>query len=93
VPIDQIDDRAAELLADETPSPEEQVAAREELAIMRAIIMELPPKCRQVFLLVRIEGLSHRDVGSEMGMSQTMVRKYLSRAVDHIHARLGPGGR
>ncbi|MDB5397427.1 MAG: putative sigma-70 factor, subfamily protein [Rhodospirillales bacterium] len=93
VPIDQIDDRAAELLADETPSPEEQVAAREELAIMRAIIMELPPKCRQVFLLVRIEGLSHRDVGSEMGMSQTMVRKYLSRAVDHIHARLGAGGR
>jgi RNA polymerase sigma factor (sigma-70 family) len=93
VPIDELDESASASLADEAPSPEAQVAARQELAIMRAIILELPPKCRQVFLLVRIEGLSHRDVAAEMGMSQTMVRKYLARAVDHIHTRLGPGGR
>lgn len=89
VPIDALDEEAVALLADAAPSPEEQIAAREELAIMRAIILELPPKCRQAFLLVRLEGLSHREVGLEMGMSQTMVRKYLARALDHIHARLG----
>jgi RNA polymerase sigma-70 factor (ECF subfamily) len=93
VPIDELDDITTASLADAGPSPEEQVAARQELAIMRAIILELPPKCRQVFLLVRLEGLSHRDVAAEMGMSQTMVRKYLARAVDHIQKRVGPGGR
>jgi RNA polymerase sigma-70 factor (ECF subfamily) len=89
VPIDALDETAAAQLADASASPEEQVAAREELAIMRAIILELPPKCRQVFLLVRLEGLSHREVAAEMGMSQTMVRKHLARALGHIHVRLG----
>jgi RNA polymerase sigma-70 factor (ECF subfamily) len=93
VPIDQLDDFTSASLVDEAPSPEELVAARQELAIMRAVILELPPKCRQVFLLVRLEGLSHREVAAEMGMSQTMVRKYLARAVDHIHQRVAMGGR
>jgi RNA polymerase sigma factor (sigma-70 family) len=93
VPIGELDEITSASLADLGPSPEETVAARQELAIMRAIILELPPKCRQVFLLVRLEDLSHREVAAEMGMSQTMVRKYLARAVDHIQKRLGPGGR
>jgi RNA polymerase sigma factor (sigma-70 family) len=88
VPMDSLEEGGAAWLVDTAPSPEEQVAAREELALMRSIIMELPPKCRQVFLLVRIEQLSHRQVAAETGMSQTMVRKYLARAVNHIHMRL-----
>jgi RNA polymerase sigma factor (sigma-70 family) len=89
VPMDALDDTEAAQLADASASPEEQVAAREELAIMRAIILELPPKCRQAFLLVRLEGLSHREVAAEMGLSQTMVRKHLARALGHIQTRLG----
>jgi RNA polymerase sigma-70 factor (ECF subfamily) len=91
VPMDALDDTAAAQLADAAASPEEQVAAREELAIMRTIILELPPKCRQAFLLVRLEGLSHREVAAEMGLSQTMVRKHLARALGHIQARLAGG--
>ena len=67
------------------------VAAREELAIMRTIILELSPRCRQAFLLVRLEGLSHREVAAEMGLSQTMVRKHLARALSHIQTRLAGG--
>jgi RNA polymerase sigma factor (sigma-70 family) len=88
VPMDSLEESGADWLADAAPSPEEQVATREELALMRSIILELPPKCRQVFLLVRIEQLSHREVAAETGMSQTMVRKYLARAINHIHMRL-----
>jgi RNA polymerase sigma-70 factor (ECF subfamily) len=93
VPMDELDDATASVLADTGPSPEEQVVARQELSLMRTVISELPPKCRQVFLLVRLEGLSQRDVAAEMGMSPTMVRKYLARAIDYIHKRLGPEGR
>ena len=93
IAFDRLDDQTGAGFADATASPEEQVAHREELAIMRTILMELSPKCRQVFLLVRLEELSHREVAAEMGMSQTMVRKYLARAVGHIHARLAGRGR
>jgi len=89
VPMNRLDDRAAALVRADTPSPEECLAAREELAIVRAVIGELSPKCRQVFLLLRIEGLSYNEVAAEMGLSQTMVRKYAARALEHCHARLG----
>jgi len=93
VPMDRLDDQSAERLSGCGPSPEEVLAARQELAIVRAVLLELPPKCRRVFLLARIEGLSERAVAAEMGISQTMVRKHLARAVRHIHAGLGRSGR
>jgi RNA polymerase sigma factor (sigma-70 family) len=89
VPIGRLDDQALEFFADAAPSAEESLAARQELALMRAVLLELPPKCRQAFLLVRLEELSHREAATEMGISQTMVRKYLARAILHIGARTG----
>jgi RNA polymerase sigma factor (sigma-70 family) len=89
VPIGRLDDQPAEYLADAAPSAEERLGAQQELALMRAVLLELPPKCRQAFLLVRLEELSHREAAAEMGISQTMVRKYLARAVLHIQARVG----
>ena len=87
VPIGRLDDQPAEYFADAAPSAEESLAAREELAFMRAVLLELPPKCRQAFLLVRLEELSQREAAAEMGISQAMVHKYLTRAVLHIQMR------
>jgi RNA polymerase sigma-70 factor (ECF subfamily) len=87
VPMGRLDDQPAEYFADGARSAEESLAAREEIAFMRAVLLELPPKCRQAFLLVRLEALSHRAAAAEMGISQTMVRKYLARAILHIQAR------
>jgi RNA polymerase sigma-70 factor (ECF subfamily) len=89
VSIFQLDDQPADFFADKTPSAEETLAAREELAFMRAVLLELPPKCRQAFLLVRLEELSHREAAEELGISPTMVRKYLARAITHISMRTG----
>ena len=89
VPIGRLEDQAAEVFADGAPSAEESLAARQELAVMRAVLLELPPKCRQAFLLVRLEELSHREAAAEMGISPTMVRKYVTRAILHIAARTG----
>jgi RNA polymerase sigma factor (sigma-70 family) len=87
VPMGCLDEQPAEYLADGAPSAEDSLAAREELAFMRAVLLELPPKCRQAFLLVRLEELSQREAAVEMGISQTMVRKYLTRAILHIRVR------
>jgi len=88
VPIGRLDDQSGEVFADAMPSAEDRLAAKEELAIMRAVLLELTPKCRQAFLLVRLENLSHREAAAEMGISQTMIRKYLARAVLHIQSRV-----
>lgn len=87
-----LDSAAADAISDATPSAETRLAAREELALIHAAIEELPPKCRMVFILLRFEGCSNKEVALRMAMSETMVRKYAVRAIEHCRARLEGAG-
>ena len=49
---------------------------------------DLPPKCRQVYLWCRLEGWTHTEIAQEMGISRSMVEKYMTRSVRHINDRL-----
>ncbi|GAA5232040.1 sigma-70 family RNA polymerase sigma factor [Verticiella sediminum] len=49
---------------------------------------ELPLKCRQVYVMCRLEGWSHSEIAREMGLSRSMVEKYMTRSVRHINVRL-----
>jgi len=81
-------DGLAERIAQDSPSAEAWLASREELAIVHRAMNELPPKCRQVFLLLRFEELSFKEVAARMGLSETMVRKYAFRALEYCQARV-----
>src|SRR6202012_4145046 len=87
VPRGSLEDQPGGDFADGAQWAEDRLAAREELAIMRAVLLELPPKCRKAFLLVRVEALSQREAAAEMGVSQAMIRKYLAKAILYIEAR------
>ncbi len=49
---------------------------------------ELPIKCRHVYVKSRIEGWSHTEIAQDMGLSRSMVEKYMTRSLRHIHDRL-----
>ena len=78
----------ADRIAEHGPSAEVRLAAKEELAMVYQAINELPPKCRQVFLLLRFEERSFKQVACDMGLSETMVRKYAVRALEYCQARV-----
>ena len=40
----------------------------------------LPDKAREAFLLVHLDGLKYAEVAAMLGVSQSAVKKYLSRA-------------
>lgn len=75
VPLEQED------LISETLRPDQALARDEELAILEHAILELTPKCRQVFLLHRMEGMTYSEIAEHMGFSESMVQKYISRAL------------
>ncbi|OZI31845.1 RNA polymerase ECF-subfamily sigma-70 factor [Bordetella genomosp. 10] len=56
-------------------------------ALQRAL-EELPLKCRQVFIWNKIEGRTQEEIALTMGLSQSMVEKYMKRALDHLYDRL-----
>lgn len=69
-------------------TPERQVAARQAVQRLERLIAALPSKCRQAFLLNRVEGKDFSVVAHEMGLSERMVRTYVVRALLHCRARM-----
>ena len=72
----------------EVPTPDREVATAQEVEIVRRLVGELPPKCRQAFLLHRVHGAEFSEIAKEMGLSERMVRHYVLRAVLHCRAGL-----
>lgn len=68
-------------LISETLRPDQALARDEQLAILEEAILGLTPKCRQVFLLHRMEGMTYGEIAEHMGFSESMVQKYISRAL------------
>jgi DNA-directed RNA polymerase specialized sigma24 family protein len=48
----------------------------------------LPIKCQQVINLHRVEGISQLDVSARLGISERMVRRYVTYAMVYCHLRL-----
>jgi RNA polymerase sigma-70 factor (ECF subfamily) len=60
--------------------PEEELMSTEALAYLDKAVEALPPSLRVVFLLRDIEGLSTRETGEVLDLSETAVKTRLSRA-------------
>lgn len=69
-------------------TPEREVAARQAVQRLERLIAALPSKCRQAFLLNRVEGKDFSVIAHEMGLSERMVRTYVVRALLHCRARM-----
>ena len=54
-------------------------------------VESLPPKCREVFKMLYVEGLSYKDVSARLDLSVQTVRNHKSYAVNLLRHRLaGP---
>jgi RNA polymerase sigma factor (sigma-70 family) len=69
-------------------SPDLQLEGEQTLKLLSEAIEELPAKCREAFLLYRLDGLSCRDVAQRMGLQERMAWLYISRALEHVRARV-----
>lgn len=74
-------------LADDAPTPEQTMLARSDLEAFRAIVDELPPRRRAVFLAARFGNASRQEIADRMGISLRLVAKELQLALEHCVAR------
>jgi len=73
-------------------SPERQLAGQQAMAVFRTVVEELPAKCRQAFLLHRVQELSIDEIAARMNIGPCMVRRYVSRALEYVRYRLDAAG-
>ena len=76
--------------ADDTPTQDEAVAARDALDQLRIVLEELPERTQQVFVATRIDGLTYSEAAERLGISDSSVQKHLARAVHHVAQRMKP---
>ncbi|HTO40648.1 MAG TPA: RNA polymerase sigma factor [Rhizomicrobium sp.] len=81
VPIDAVADLDALNIAMDIPGPDRTVVARDELRRLSDAIDRLPPHCRDVIVLRRIENLSRSEIAQRLGIAETTVSSYLTEAI------------
>lgn len=79
-------------LASLEPAHDQRIGHEQELALARAAILQLPERCRQVYLLNRIEGMSYSQIAQHCGISVKAVEKHIGKALGILRARLKEGG-
>jgi len=73
---------------DEAVDVEGQIGARQELALLSEAIKELPPRCRECFVLRRLQNLSQSEIAARLGITRGMVERHLRHAAVYCARRL-----
>jgi RNA polymerase sigma factor (sigma-70 family) len=55
---------------------------------LEEVLDELSPKCRAVLIMHRRDGMTYDEIGVRIGISSSMVKKYLTAGLRHCRARL-----
>lgn len=75
-------------------TPERAAGGVQEMQRLVELLAALPPKCREAFILNRLQGMAFSEIGERMRLSERMVRVYVVRALLFCRAHLdrqGPG--
>lgn len=67
------------------PSEEEFALLREAVAVIDALLNDLPAKVRHAFLLNRLEGLTHQQIAEQLDVSLATVERWIKRAVTQCY--------
>ncbi len=75
-----------------SPSPEERALILETLEQIACMLDGLPARCREIFLLSQLEGLTYPQIAARLETSVNVVQKAMTRAVGHCFRILAANG-
>jgi len=81
VPIEAMADLEGLGVAADVPGAGHVVIARDALRRLQAALEKLPPRCREVVLLRRVEGLSRQEIAARMGISEKTVAAHITNGM------------
>lgn len=74
----------------QTASAQEQLEADDLQQLINTAIEKLPEKCRLVFSLCRLEGLSHKEIAAKLNISVKTVENQMTKAMKVLRSVIQP---
>jgi RNA polymerase sigma factor (sigma-70 family) len=59
----------------------ETVSTRQDVSILLEAVDALPPRCREIFILRKLKGISQKDIARRLGLSEQTVQVQIGRGV------------
>lgn len=69
-------------------SPDEAMISKEEMEKINNAIQQLPPKCKHVFFLAKIEGLPYKEIAKLLDISVKTINNHIAFALSEIAGKL-----
>lgn len=87
-PIDGVDRLDTLLVIDDRADVAEDVGRRERISLVGDAIAALPDRCRAIFILHKLKGLSRRETAAQLGLAERTVEIQTANAVRRCAAYL-----
>ena len=85
-PIIAMPDLAALGVIDEGRDAAEAAAASDEIALLEEAVASLPPRCREIIILCKIQHVSQREIAGRLGISEITVQEQVYRGIRRMEA-------
>lgn len=97
VSFDQVADLEDAQVPEDAMTPLRVASSRDELCRVQAGLNTLPPRCREVIVLRKIQGLSQKETAEHLGVSIKAVEQQTTRGmrtlIDFVFGAVAPGRR
>lgn len=80
-PVIPVADLAILPVIDHNADVHESACSREEIASLADGIEALPSRCREIFILRRIQGVPQKEIAARLGISEQTVQVQVQRGV------------
>ena len=81
VRIDTIAEMDLPNIPDDSPDQERVAIGKDELARLKRLIEALPARCRKMFVMRKIEGLTQKQIAERLGVTENTVETQVGRGL------------
>ena len=89
---EHVTDDALDGVPADAPDHDDQLVQREALDTVIEVILTLSPRCQEIFLLNRVQGMTYVQVADTCGISIKAVEKHMANALAALRRQLGKPG-
>lgn len=83
-----VESDAGSSASDQSPSPEAEMLAKDDLRQLTAALAELPERTRIALEMHRLGGCKLREIAAHLGISLTLAHELVVQGIEHCRRRL-----